>query len=113
MPKFSYDAELKEIFDEFLLDIPEVNLGKMFGMPGYFVHNKLFANIFGSGLVLKLPRDLCDTLINEKDGFDYFAPLGNRMKEWVVITKDDPQSFEDEMDLILQSIEFVKITAKK
>ncbi len=113
MSKFSYDEEFKEIFDSFLLELPDVQPGKVFGMPGYYVGGKLFASIFGSGLVLKLPKDICDNLIVNKDGFDHFAPLGNNMKEWVVITKDDPESFEEEMALILQSIEFVKTIVKK
>ncbi|MCE7741335.1 MAG: hypothetical protein GOP50_02650 [Candidatus Heimdallarchaeota archaeon] len=113
MSRFSHDEELKEIFDSFLLELPDVQPGKVFGMPGYYVEGKLFASIFGSGLVIKLPKEHCENLIENEDGFDHFAPLGNNMKQWVVITKDDPESFEDEMDLILQSIEFVKTTIKK
>ncbi|MHA1200388.1 MAG: hypothetical protein ACTSQF_13780 [Candidatus Heimdallarchaeaceae archaeon] len=112
MSKFSYDEELKEIFDAFLLEIPDVHPGKVFGMPGYYVGGKLFASIYESGLVLKLPKTLCDELIQNKDGYDFFAPLGNNMKQWVVLTKDDPENFEDEMDLILQSTEFVNSLAQ-
>ena len=108
MSKFSYDTELKEIFDSFLLELPDVELGKVFGLPGYYINGKLFASVFESGLVLKLPKDRCSELIKNEDGFDNFAPLGNVMRQWVVLTKDDPESFEDEMDLILESIEFVK-----
>jgi len=113
MSKFSYDEEIKDIIDSILLEIPDVTPGKMFGMPGYFINGKLFATVFGSSLVIKLPKDVCDELIQNRDGFDSFAPLGNKMKEWVVITKDDPESVEDELDFIHRSIEFVKSITKK
>ena len=64
-------------------------------------------------MVLKLPKERCDHLIQNEDGFDYFAPLGNKMKQWVVMTKDDPESFENEMNLILESIKFVREEALK
>ncbi|MCK4972484.1 MAG: hypothetical protein KAS52_04130 [Candidatus Heimdallarchaeota archaeon] len=113
MPKLTYDQELKEIFDSFLLEIPEVEPGNAFGLPGYYIYGKLFASAFESGMVLKLPKERCDHLIQNEDGFDYFAPLGNKMKQWVVMTKDDPESFENEMNLILESIKFVREEALK
>ena len=113
MPKSSYDKEIKTIVDKILLENPEVKPGNAFGLPGYYVNGKLFSCVFESGLTLKLPKDKCDELIQNVDGFDSFSPLGRRMKEWVHITKDNPDNFEEESDLILQSIEFVKNLAKK
>jgi hypothetical protein len=113
MPKFSYDTEIKEIIDKILLEIPEVEPGNAFGLPGYYVNGKLFSCVFESGLTLKLPKEKCDDLKQNYDGFDSFTPLGRTMKEWVHITKDDPYNFENEIELILQSINFVKEIAKK
>ena len=113
MPKFSFDEEIKKIIDSFLLEIPEVEPGNAFSLPGYYVNGKLFACVFESGLTLKLPKEKCDRLVQEVDGFDTFAPLGNIMKQWVHMTKDNPESFADEKDLITESINFVKEIAKK
>lgn len=113
MPRFSYDEEIKEIIDNILLEITEVEPGNAFGLPGYYINGKLFASVFESGLTIKLPKEKCDDLIQNVDGFDSFAPLGNKMKEWVHITKDDPESFEDEIELIMQSIKFVEAISKK
>ena len=113
MPKFTYDTEIKEIIDKILLEIPEVEPGNDFGLPGYYVNGKLFACIFESGLTLKLPKKKCDDLKQNLDGFDSFTPLGKIMKEWIHITKDDPESFEEEIDLIIQSMNFVKEISKE
>ncbi len=113
MPKFSFDEEIKLIVDDILLDIPDIEPGNAFGLPGYYINGKLFASVFESGLTLKLPKEKCDDLIQNSDGFDSFAPLGNKMKEWVHMTKDDPESFSEEMDLIFQSIDFVKELVRK
>ena len=113
MSKFSFDEEIKEIIDEILLDMPDVEPGHVFGMPGYYINGKLFASIYESGLTLKLPKKKCKDLVENIDGFDAFAPLGNVMKEWVHLTKDDPNSFEDEIELMIQSMNFVKEISKK
>lgn len=113
MPKLTYDEELEEIIDPLLLDNPDVYPGRVFGMPGYYIEGKLCASIFESGLVLKLPEERCKELIENKDGFDFFAPLGNIMRKWVHITKDDPDSYEEEIDLINESILFVREEALK
>ena len=113
MPKLTYDEELKDILEPLLLDNPDVYPGNAFGLPGYYVEGKLFASIFESGLVLKLPEDRCKKLIENEDGFDYFAPLGNNMRKWVHITKDNPDSYTDEQNLIDESIEYVRIEALK
>ncbi len=113
MPKLSYDEELKEILDPLLLDNPDVYPGRVFGMPGYYVEGKLFASIYESGLVLKLLEERCNELIENEDGFDHFAPLGNKMRQWVHVTKDDPEGYENELDLINESFLFVQKEAKE
>ncbi|MHA2255158.1 MAG: hypothetical protein ACXAAM_03715 [Candidatus Heimdallarchaeaceae archaeon] len=112
MPKFSFDEEIKEIIDDILLEIPEVEPGHAFGLPGYYVNGKLFASVYESGLTLKLPKEKCSDLIERVDGFDAFAPLGNAMKEWVHITKEDPNDFENDIELMIESLNFVKVISK-
>ncbi len=113
MPKLTYDEDLKEIIDPIILDNPDVYPGNAFGLPGYYVIGKLFASVFESGLVLKLPEERCKQLIDNEDGFDFFAPLGNKMRQWVHLTKDDPERFGEELGLIEESISFVRKEALK
>lgn len=112
MPKFSYDEEIKEIIDDILLEIPDIEPGHVFGMPGYYINGKLFASVYESGLTLKLPKAKCSDLIEKIDGFDAFAPLGNTMKEWVHLTKEDPTDFENEIKLMIESMNFVRELSK-
>ena len=65
-----------------------------------------------SGLTLKLPKKKCSDLIERVDGFDAFAPLGNIMKEWAHLTKEDPNDFENEIELMIESMNFVKTISK-
>lgn len=113
MPKLSYDEDLKEIINSLILDNPDVYPGNAFGLPGYYIKGKLFASIFESGLVLKLPEERCKQLIENEDGFDFFAPLGNKMRQWVHWAKDDPESYEEEIGLIEESLMFVGEEAEK
>ena len=112
MPKFSFDPELKEIIDSILLENPEVKPGNAFGLPGYYTEGKLFASVYESGLTLKLPKEKCEELIKNIDGFEPFKPLGRTMSQWVHMTKDDPESYKDELELINLSIVFVKSIKK-
>ena len=45
MTKIKYNSKHKEILDNFLLKIPIVNSGKMYGYPAYYVGGKLFASL--------------------------------------------------------------------
>ena len=42
MAKVDFNAEHKKVLDDFLLHLPDVSAGKMFGYPAYYVHRKLF-----------------------------------------------------------------------
>ena len=64
-------------------------------------------------MTLKLPKEKCDELIQNIDGFESFSPLDRKMKEGVHITKDDPEGFEEETNLILHSVNFVREMARK
>jgi hypothetical protein len=46
----SYIPEHKAVLDDFLLTLPGVHAGKMFGYPAYYVNKKLFACVYGEGV---------------------------------------------------------------
>jgi hypothetical protein len=43
MTKVTFNPDHKAALDTFLLHLPGVTSGKMFGYPAYYVHGKLFA----------------------------------------------------------------------
>jgi len=50
LPKAQFNLKHKEVLDTFLLDIPFVNPGKMYGHPAYYVGGKLNASLFREGV---------------------------------------------------------------
>ncbi len=78
---------------------------KSFGSSGLRIHNKIFAMLVGSKLVVKLPRHRVDALIANGDG-ERFDPRhdGRLMKEWVSV---EPTSEEEWLPLAREAMEFV------
>lgn len=63
----------------------EVSLTRMFGSTGLKVSGKVFAMMVKGDLVVKLPKERVEALINAKLG-EYFDPgHGRLMKEWVAL----------------------------
>ena len=79
--------------------------GKAFGSSGLKIHNKIFAMLVRSKLVVKLPRTRVDALIASGDGERYDPRQDGRlMKEWIVL---EPTSEEDWLMLAREALEFV------
>jgi len=105
VPRFSQAH--KELLDSFLLNIPGVSSGKMFGYPAYFVWKKMFACVYGDGVGLKLPEALANELIG-RDGITFFQPMGRHiMREWVQINRAASADYLGDMDLFEHSVKFV------
>lgn len=67
--------------------------GEFVGMP----HHK------GDGIVVKLPRDRVDDLIEAGEGAS-FAPAGKVFREWVLVEAHDEQRW---IELLRESVAFV------
>ncbi|HEY5503069.1 MAG TPA: TfoX/Sxy family protein [Candidatus Anoxymicrobiaceae bacterium] len=112
MPEFTFDPQIKEVLDSFLLDDPEVEPGKAFGMPAYYVNGKMFAGVFGDGATIKVPAETAAELL-ERDGVDEFQPMAGRtMKNWVIIRHDDPADYEGDKDLFSAAFDYVYALTK-
>jgi TfoX/Sxy family transcriptional regulator of competence genes len=75
--------QLVESFSAALPDDPRVERRKMFGYPCAFVNGNMFCGLHQENLVVRLPEEERNTLI-EKDGAHIFAPFPGRiMKEYV------------------------------
>ncbi|HEY5526023.1 MAG TPA: MmcQ/YjbR family DNA-binding protein [Candidatus Anoxymicrobiaceae bacterium] len=113
MPKFTFEPARKEALDAFLLDNPEVEPGKAFGMPAYYVNGKMFARVFGDGVTVKLPADDVGELL-EREGVSEFQPMeGRKMKNWVVIRRDDPSDLVKDRDIFQTAFDYVYALTKE
>ena len=110
MSNIKFNEKHKEILDSFLLEIPIVNPGKMYGYPAYYVGGKLFASLYNDGVCIKIPESRVKELL-KKDGFFPFEPMGRKMREWIFITRENSEDYQKDRDIFEESIEFVSSLA--
>jgi hypothetical protein len=113
MSNAKFSPEIKDVLDQFLLGIPGVTAGKMFGYPAYYIRDKLFACIYDSGVGIKVPEKKAGDLVGIP-GFTFFQPLGRAtMKSWVFLERSEPEDYAKEHSLFMTSIEYVASTTDK
>ena len=106
MSSVFFNSEIKRVLDTLLLPIEIVSPGKMFGYPAYYVGKKLFACVYERSVGLKVPADFAKKLIGT-EGVTPFIPYGRRqMKEWVQLTRADPEDFFLDRAVFEQSIKY-------
>ena len=90
------DALLARLVDHFTNDNavtpPTTKAGK-FGSAALKVNGKIFAFVSQGELVVKLPRERVEELIDAGAGKPYDARRGKVMKEWVAIPPDRSRSW--------------------
>ena len=107
MAKPIYNETHRTILDAMLLVLPAVRAGKMFGYPAYYVDNKLFACVYGSGVGVKVPKDVAVGLL-ERPHIVPFQPLEKpKMKEWIQINRQHSEDYRNDLEIFLLSVEFV------
>jgi len=106
MKKTYFNIKHKKVLDSFLLDIPIVKPGKMYGHPAYYVGGKLFASLFNQGVCVKVPEPLKNELL-KKDGIETFEPMGRKMREWIIINREKSEEYIKDKDIFESSIKFV------
>ncbi len=75
-----------------------------FGSSALKVNGAIFAMLSGGRLVVKLPQDRVITLLGTGAGTPFDAGKGRPMKEWVIVTADDGESW---LALAREALEFV------
>lgn len=80
MSKAQFNIKHKEVLDTFLLNIPFVKEGKMYGHPAYYVGGKLFASLCMEGVCVKIPESLVAELLKREEIVP-FQPMGRKMRE--------------------------------
>lgn len=97
---------LTTILSSMLADIPQVQVGTHLNHTNFLVGNKVFAYIQGDGVVLKLPKEKAQELVETEQAVPLV--MGKRvMKEWVVITHADLQAYRQDEALFKEALAFV------
>ena len=103
----------KSQLDAILLAIPGVVSKKIGGLDGYFVGDRMFACISGSGVGLRLPAAAARDLQFSRENVTAFQPGGmSSTKEWIQIDRADAGEYEKDLELFQASIDFVKSTGR-
>jgi hypothetical protein len=104
-PKFSGKAQI----DALLLKLPGVSARKINGLDAYFVNDKMFACISGSGVGLRLPVATATELQFSRDNVVPFQPGGMASsREWIQIDREHAEDYEKDLQLFVASLEFVR-----
>ena len=106
MIKAKFNLKHKEVLDSFLLNIPIVKPGKMYGYPAYYVGGKLFASLYMQGVCVKVQESLKNELI-KREGIKPFERMGRKMKEWVLINRKNSDDYLKDQHIFESSIEYV------
>ena len=100
---------MKEQLDALLLKLPGVSARRIGNVDAYVVSDKMFACVGDKGLGLRLPASVATELQFSCEYIGPFAPGGMAStREWVQIRREDPADFAKDMDLVQQSLDYVK-----
>ena len=105
----SPESSRKAQIDALLLKLPGVSARKINGLDAYFVSDKMFACISGSGIGLRLPAAAATELQFSRDNVVPFQPAGlASTREWIQIDRAEAADYGKDLELFQASIDFVK-----
>ncbi len=103
------ESSRKAQIDALLLKLPGVSARKINGLDAYFVSDKMFACISGSGVGLRLPAATATELQFSRGNVVPFQPGGMASsREWIQIDRAQAAEYEKDLELFQASLEFVK-----
>ena len=103
------ESSRKAQIDALLLKLPGVSARKINGLDAYFVNDRMFACISGSGIGLRLPAATATELQFSRGNVVPFQPGGlASSREWIQIDRAQTTEYEKDLELFQASIEFVK-----
>jgi hypothetical protein len=103
------ETSRKAVIDALLLKLPGVSARKINSLDAYFVSDRMFACISGSGVGLRLPAATATELQFSRANVAPFQPGGMAStREWIQINRDDAAEYKNDLELFQASIEFVK-----
>ena len=102
-------AARKAQIDTVLLQLPGASTRKLNALDAYFVADKMFACISGSGVGLRVPAATAVELQFSRGDVFQFQPGGmTSSREWIQIDREDAADYAHDLDLFRASLEFVK-----
>lgn len=105
----SSDPSRKAQIDAVLLKLPGVSTRKIHNLDAYFVSDRMFACISGTGVGLRLPVSTATELQFSRDNVVPFQPAGlGSTREWIQIDRADAADYEKDLELFKASMEFVR-----
>lgn len=87
----------------------DIETTRIFGSPGLKTRGKTFAMIVKGELVVKLPRQRVDQLVDTGDGKRFDPGHGRLMKEWVSLT---PPNLTTCLNHMTEALRYVKTTRR-
>ena len=103
------EQRLATLVEEFAghpdVEVPASSSRRRFGSDALKVNGSIFAMVVGGRLVVKLPRDRVDALIEGGTGTSFEARPGGPMKEWVTVAVDDERTW---VTLAQEALVFVR-----
>jgi hypothetical protein len=98
----------KAQLDLLLLTIPGVSAKTINNLDAYYIADRMFACISGSGVGLRLPVATTTELKFSRDNVVAFAPGGMAStREWIQIDRADAADYAQDLPLFQASAEFV------
>ncbi len=108
-PPVTPESSRKAQIDTILLQFPGVVSKKLNHLDAYFVNDRMFACISGSGIGLRLPVADATELQFSRENVVPFQPGGTASsREWIQINREDAAEYEKDLELFQASIAFVK-----
>lgn len=99
----------KAQIDAVLLKLPGVSARRINDLDAYFVSDRMFACISGTGIGLRLPISAATELQFSRDNVGPFQPKGlPSSREWIQINRADAAEYAQDLPIFEASIEFVK-----
>jgi hypothetical protein len=109
MSSDSPESSRKAQIDAVLLKIPGVIAKKINNLDAYFVNDRMFACISGSGVGLRLPVATATDLQFSRDDVVAFQPGGmTSSRDWIQIDRAEAAGYEQDLPLFQAALEFVK-----
>jgi hypothetical protein len=103
------ESARKARIDALLLKLPGVSTKKINNLDAYFVNDRMFACISGSGIGLRLPQATATELQFSRDNVMPFHPGGMpSSREWIQIDRAEAADYEKDLPLFQASLDFVK-----